>query len=83
MAQQPNIVTGTGAAVTSRGRSNVGEDAMTRELQLIQQETDRINARPDWDDVKKNAEIAALNDPANVRSRMLRARDMATGKVKA
>lgn len=92
MATEPKIVTGTGLASSHSTagllqpragvRANVGEDAMTAELQKIQAETDAIASRTDMDDAQKNKMIADLNEPANMRARMARARDIATGKIK-
>lgn len=91
-APQPQTVTGVGAAVS---RSSTGallqprvgghpvEDAMQVEIHKIQAETDAIAARKDLDDAHKTKLIAELNDPAAMRARILRARDIASGKVKA
>lgn len=93
MATDPKTATGVGAASShsSAGmlqpragvRANVGENAMTSELQKIQAETDAIAARHDMDDATKNKMIADLNHPDRMRERMKRARDLATGKIKA
>lgn len=93
MATNPTLVTGIGAAVSRSATtllqpradrsSNPVEDAMANEIGKIQAETDAIARRTDIDDAEKNRLISALNDPAAMRSRILHARDVASGKVKA
>lgn len=86
----PKIVTGVGVAAARsatgnllqpRAASHPIEDAMANEIKKIQAETDAIAQRPDMDDANKNKMIAALNDPAAMRARILKARDVASGKV--
>lgn len=87
---QPTIVTATGVAAAGVGRpgvktgpeGNALEQAMSNAIVEVQRETEAI-ARDEKDPAKKAARIAALNHPDNVRKRMLQARDVAAGKVKA
>lgn len=91
MAQDPTVVTGTGAAgarsaaglLQPRPQSHPAEDAMANAIKAVQAESDAIARRTDIDDAEKNKLLAALNDPANVRARMLKARDVALGKAPA
>lgn len=94
MATEPKqtIAIGTGAAasrsttsdlIQPRATSHPIEDAMANEIKAIQAETDAIARRTDIDDAQKNRLIATLNDPNAMRARILKARDVASGKVGA
>lgn len=96
MATEPTIVTGTGIAAgagsTGNGPTpaihdptlgNPSEQAMAQAIRDVQNESEAVAGDAALDPKAKAAKIADLNRPENIRARMLRARDIQTGKIKA
>lgn len=77
-------VVGTGVAANSvpGASSRDIEAAMAQAIADVARESEAIAVDPALWDTDKALKIAALNAPENMRARIRRARDIATGKLK-
>lgn len=77
---EKTVVSATGSATATRKGGPAIQEAMAQAIRDASTECEAIWARDDMSLEEKTKQIAAINDPAELRRRQLAARDQAKGK---